>query len=77
MARCPNCGKHLSDKAVMCPECGHIVNKSSSQDDFAGCITMVIMTILFVAGISWLLYRPFKNRSEPSQGIAVLAIVIM
>jgi len=77
MNRCPNCNRPLSDKAVMCPECGHIVKKSSSRGDFTGCIMIVIMIIVFVVGISWLLFLPFKNKKPSTKQFAILAILIM
>ena len=34
---CPNCGKKVSDKAIKCPKCGCLLNKTTIQNDMERC----------------------------------------
>lgn len=60
LIKCPECGKEVSDSAVMCPNCGCPINqkkkKKLSKKSIAALVIIFLVMIIIVGGIAF-----FKN----------------
>ncbi len=79
---CKNCGREVSDNAVVCPHCG-VQLKAMSSNSASGENTMAIVGFVFsffiaLVGLicSIMGYKKSVNEGAPYKGLALAGIII-
>ena len=78
---CKNCGKEISNNAVVCPYCGVQAGKITSYDDRKNTIAIVGFVLSFFIAIAGLVcsiigYKKAKNEGLEYGGLALAGIII-
>ncbi len=63
MKKCPNCNRELGDKALICYDCGSIVNTKIGSFDYVNFAIGALSFLIPIAGIVMCLY--YRKRSKP------------
>lgn len=71
LTTCPECGREVSDTAVMCPHCGKTFNKQIAKNSASAMKVMFSLVIGFVLSISSF---PFFTLASASFVFALIGI---
>jgi len=75
---CNNCGKEVSDKAVICKECGVPVKGQSNSWHFKNALiglSLFFLYMIFIGGLSAALMRP--SAAQFDQNLSHILSIIM
>lgn len=78
---CPNCGKEIDDKAVVCPNCGVSTGKNTVTESISNTIAIVGFILSFFVPIAGLIcsimgHRKSNELNGKGKGLALAGIII-
>ncbi|MDE7084798.1 MAG: zinc ribbon domain-containing protein [Clostridia bacterium] len=78
---CKNCGREISDNAVVCPNCGVQVKAMSNSSNGENTIAIVGFVFSFLIALVGLIcsimgYKKAVNEGAPYKGLALAGIII-
>ena len=78
---CPNCGKQLDDRAVICPNCGVPIPGTSHQTPATNTLAVVGFILAFVCSLAGLICsiiarKQIKKTGEGGGNLALAGIII-